>query len=126
MSLHNYKQFIYSAPERPGDVEAVGDFVIQPCEPWFSEAEQVLVRRSLESQLEDFYDCWLVIRDGGKPVSTLWFHLGGDANRTGIMGYALTDPEHRGGGLQSRNFEAVVELADKMGSRMLMLGTANP
>jgi len=124
--VDDYQVSTYTRDERPPDIEPVERFVIRPQDPWFSAAEQDVVRRSLRQQLGGLFDSWTVIRRGGLPVATIWFCLSDDSHRTGILGYALTDPAHRGKGLARRACQTAVDTARRWGSKLMFLGTGNP
>jgi hypothetical protein len=60
--MNEYRIETYGNGDRPEDVERLEEFIIQPKQPWFSEAEQQLVKRSLLGEMRNFYDRWCIAR----------------------------------------------------------------
>ena len=110
-----YELTVYAGETRPPDVDEVERFVIRPEDPWFGAAEQEVARRSLRGELPASWDCWIVMRAAGAPVSTAWLHLADDCLHTGLLGYVQTDPAHRGRGLGETVCRKATELAREDG-----------
>jgi len=124
--MKGYELAVYAAETRPPDLEDVERFVIRPEDPWFGEAEQEVARRSLRRDLPGLWDCWILMRTKGVPVSVAWLHLADDCYRTGLLGYVQTDPAHRGRGLGQAVCQKAADLADEAGCGIMILGTGNP
>ena len=123
--MNGYELAIYEGRTRPPDLEQVERFVIRPEDPWFGETEQEVARRSLRGDLPGLWDCWIVMRAKGVPVSVAWLHLADDCYRTGLLGYVQTDPPHRGKGLGQAVCRKAADLADEAGCGIMILGTGN-
>ena len=122
----NYQFTVYRGQNRPTDIEKIEDFVIQPQKPWFGSAEQQVVKRSLRNGLDNMEDCWVIARDNGQPIATVWIQLANDNLRTGLMGFVLTDPRYRGQGLAKRLCQLALQNAERHGCKIMILGTGNP
>jgi len=108
----------------PGDAGALRDFVIQPASPWFSLAERRIVNLSL-SPGNPFRDLWVVVRDGERIVAAAWGCWSNDTDHTGVLGFVLTDPQYRNQGLAARVCREVLNYAQALGCRCMILGTGN-
>ena len=93
----------------------------------FGEEEEMLERRQLCGEESEYNaDYLFTAYEDGKLLGNIHLTVCGTNGTVGCLGGLVTVPEARGKGVATKLFADACECFDKLGGRMLFLGTGNP